>query len=86
MDGDNINAPLLSLDGSCMALSLSQRRPRQASGLPTECSHASAIHLQAAMVTGVQTEMATAIVSIGNTMFFFLKTPSPFPVENNSPI
>ena len=65
MDGENINAPLLFLDGSCTAFSLSQRRPRQASGFPTQSSQASAIHLQAAIVTGVQTATATAIVSIG---------------------
>ena len=45
MEGDNINAPLLSHDGSCMALSLFQRRPRQASGVPDAIVQASAIHL-----------------------------------------
>ena len=37
MDGDNPRL-LLSLDGSCMGLSLFQRRPRQASGSPTRPS------------------------------------------------
>lgn len=86
MDGNNINAPLHFPCGSCMAFSLSQRLPRQASGFPTQSSQVSVIHLQAATVTGVQMATATAIVSIRSMVFSSLKPPSPFPIENNFPI
>ena len=83
-----ISAPQLSLDGSCMAFSLFQRRPRQASGFPTPDAivQASAIHLHATTVNGVQMAMVTAMVSIGSIVFSSLSTPSPFLSENNSPI
>ena len=76
MDGDNINAPLFSLDGSCMAFSLFQRRPCQAS----------AIRLHATTVIGVHMATVTAMVTIGSIVFFSQNTPSPFLSEYNSPI
>ena len=80
-----ISAPQLSLDGSCMAFSLFQRRPRQASGFPTP-SFRHQLHLHATTVNGVQMATVTAMVSIGSIVFSSLNTPSPFLSENNSPI
>ena len=76
MDGENINAPLLSFDGFCMAFSLFRRRHR--SGI--------SIHLHATTVIGVQRATVTAMVSIGSIVFSSLNTPSPFLSENNSSI
>ena len=47
---------------------------------------ASAIHLQAATVTGVQMATVNAMVSIGSIVFSSLNTPSQSLSENNSPI
>lgn len=75
MEGDNINAPLLSHDGSCMALSLFRRRPRQAGiRLPDAIVQASAIHLHVGKVSN------------GSILFSSLSTPSPFLSESNSPV
>ncbi len=74
MDGDNINAPLLSLDGSCMAFSLFQRRPRQASGSPTPSFR----HQQSTCMW--------AMVSNGSILFSSLSTQSLFLSESNSPV
>ena len=48
-------------------------------------SQASAIHLQASTVTGVQMAAATAVVRFGCMMFSSLKTTSSFLVEYNYP-
>ena len=84
MDGDNPRL-LLSLDGSCMALSLFQRRPAGIR-LPDAIVQASAIHLHATTVIGDQMATVTAMASIGSMVFSSLNTPSPFLSENNSPI
>ena len=73
MDGDNPRL-LLSLDGSCVALSLFQRRPRQASGSPTPSFR----HQQSTCMW--------AMVSNGSILFSSLSTPSLFLSESNSPV
>ena len=73
LDGGN-QRPLISFYGACMAFSLFQRRPRQASGSPTESFR----HLTPTCMW--------AMVSIGRMVFSSLNTPSPFLFENNSPI
>ena len=77
MDCDNINAACFLLAG-LVQLSAFFRDPLGR-------HQASAIHLQAATVTGVQIATATATVSIGSMVFSSLNTPSPFLSENNSP-
>ena len=69
-----------------MAFSLFQRFPLEGIRLPDAIFQASAIHLHATQVIGVQMETVTAIVSIGSMMFSSLNTPSQFLSENNSPI
>ena len=65
MDGGN-QRPLLSLYGSCMAFSLFQRRPWAGIRLPDAIVQASAIHLCATTVNGVQMATITAMVRIGS--------------------
>jgi hypothetical protein len=56
------------------------------SRLPDAIFQASAIHLHATQVIGVQIAAATATVSIASMVFSFLMTPSLILPENNSPI
>ena len=74
MDGENINAPLLSLDGSCLPYSLFQRRPRQVSGVTTQSFRQQ------------QSTCMWSIVSFGRMVFSSLNTPSRFLSESNSPV
>jgi hypothetical protein len=69
-----------------MAFSLSQRRPLAGIRLPDAIFQASAIHLHATQVIGVQIATAIAMVSIGSMVFSSLNKPSQFLSENNSPI
>ena len=76
MEGDNINAPLLSLTVLYGFQPVSET-PSAGIRLPDTIVQASAIHLQAATVTGVQMATATATVIIGSMVFSSLNTPSP---------
>ena len=54
--------------------------------VPDAIFQASATHLHAVTVMGVQIATATAKVSIGRMVFSSLNTPSRFLSEKNSPI
>ena len=88
MDDDNINASLLSLDGSWVLYGFQPvlETPLAGIRLPDAIVQALAIHLHATTVIGVQKAMVTAMVSNGSIVFSSLSTPSPFLSQNNSPI
>ena len=54
--------------------------------LPDAIFQASASHLHATKVIGVQMATVTAMVSMGSMVFSSLNKPSPSLSENNSPI
>ena len=85
MEGDNINAPLLSLRVLYGFQPVSET-PSAGIRLPDAIVQSSAIHLHATTVIGVQMATVTAMASIGSMVFSSLNTPSPFLSESNSPV
>ena len=77
-----ISAPCFPLTGQVWL----SETPSAGIRLADAIVQASAIHLHATTVIGVQMATVTAMASIGSMVFSSLNTPSPFLSENNSPI